>query len=110
MGKSCIAHKKNAVFVNISTTYANTGSAFVLPSGVAKAGIDNMTKSLAAEWGKYGIRMLSVAPGPIYTKGAFERLDPTGKFKEQVVKTLPMGRLGEKEELSNFICFLTLEQ
>ena len=110
LGKLVIETNNKSVFVNISTTYAQTGSAFVLPSAISKAGIDNMTKSLAAEWGHYGIRMLSIAPGPIYTKGAFDRLDPTGQFQKQLINTLPMGRLGEKEELSNFISFLTTEQ
>ena len=102
-----IEEKKPGVFCNISTTYANTGSGYVLPSSIAKAGCDNMTKSLAAEWGKYGIRLVSVAPGPIFTEGAFNRLDPTGEFQNVVVKKLPMGRLGEKEELANFISYLT---
>ena len=57
LGKRMIEEKKPGVFCNISTTYANTGSGFVLPSAIAKAGCDNMTKSLAAEWGKYGIRI-----------------------------------------------------
>ena len=69
--------------MNISTTYAQTGSSFVLPSAVAKAGCDNLTKSLSSEWGEYGIRLNSIAPGPIYTDGAFSRLDPTGKFRKQ---------------------------
>jgi 2,4-dienoyl-CoA reductase [(3E)-enoyl-CoA-producing], mitochondrial len=107
MGKKMINNKQPGVFVNISTTYANTGSGFVLPSAIAKAGCDNLTKSLAAEWGKYGIRLLSVAPGPIYTEGAFNRLDPTGDFQKKVIKNLPMGRLGEQEELANFIVYLT---
>ena len=107
IGKRMIEEKKPGVFCNISTTYANTGSGYVLPSSIAKAGCDNMTKSLAAEWGKYGIRLVSVAPGPIFTEGAFNRLDPTGEFQNVVVKKLPMGRLGEKEELANFISYLT---
>ena len=76
LGSKMIEENKNGVFVNISTTYAHTGSGYVLPSSIAKAGCDNLTKSLGAEWGKYGIRCLSVAPGPIYTDGAFSRLDP----------------------------------
>ena len=106
-GKNMIRNEKNGVFLNISTTYANTGSAYVLPSAIAKAGCDNMVKSLAAEWGKYGIRLLGVAPGPIYTEGAFSRLDPTGKFENEVKNSLPMGRLGEKREIANFVTYLT---
>ena len=106
-GKKLIEQEKPANFINISTTYAKTGSGYVVPSAVAKAGCDNLTKSLSAEWGKYGIRLNSIAPGPIYTEGAFSRLDPTGKFQSQVINTLPMRRLGEKQELANLVSFIT---
>ena len=95
------------MFLSISTTYADTGSGFVLPSGIAKAGINNMTRTLGAEWGRYGIRMLGVAPGPIYTKGAFDRLDPSNKFSNKLKDEIPSGRLGEKEELANLVTYLT---
>lgn len=108
-GRRMIDTKRNGVFLNISTTYAQTGSAFVVPSSIAKAGCDNLTKSLAAEWGKYGIRFLSIAPGPIYTEGAFSRLDPEGKFSNLAEKKLPLGRFGEKEEIANLATFLTSE-
>ena len=106
-GKELINNNQTGTFINISTTYAETGSAFVVPSAVAKAGCNNMTKSLASEWGKHGIRLLSVAPGPIYTDGAFSRLDPTNKFSKMAEKKLPLGRLGDKKELSNFITFIS---
>ena len=105
-GKRQIEAQNPATFINISTTYAETGSAFVVPSSVAKAGCNNLTKSLAAEWGKYGHRFLSVAPGPIYTEGAFSRLDPTGKFQKVAEDKLPLGRLGEKAEIANLITYL----
>ena len=106
-GKEMISRNEPGSFINISTTYAKTGSAFVLPSAIAKAGCDNLVKSLATEWGKYGIRINAVAPGPIYTEGAFSRLDPTGEFKKRLLSVNPSGRLGEREELANFITFLT---
>ena len=106
-GKALIENQTPGCFINISTTYAETGSGFVVPSSVAKAGCNNLTKSLSAEWGKYGIRLLSVAPGPIYTEGAFSRLDPSNKFSKMAEKRLPLGRFGEKEELSNLVTFLT---
>jgi 2,4-dienoyl-CoA reductase [(3E)-enoyl-CoA-producing], mitochondrial len=106
-GKKMINLKKPGVFLNISTTYAETGSGYVVPSSIAKAGCNNLTKSLGAEWGKYGIRTLSIAPGPIYTEGAFSRLDPTNQFTEIARKKLPLKRLGEKEELANLATFLT---
>lgn len=106
-GKKMIEKNKEGVFLNISTTYAQTGSGFVVPSAIAKAGCDNLTKSLAGEWGKYGIRLNSVAPGPIYTDGAFSRLDPTGEFKKEAENILPLGRLGHPKELANLVCYLT---
>ena len=106
-GKRLIESNLPGTFVNISTTYAETGSSFVVPSGVAKAGCNNLTKSLASEWGKHGIRLLSVAPGPIYTKGAFSRLDPGNKFSTMVKQKIPLMRFGEKEELSNLVTYLT---
>lgn len=107
LGKRMIKEDKSGNFLNISTTYAQTGSGFVLPSAIAKAGCDNLTKSLASEWGKYGIRLNSIAPGPIYTDGAFSRLDPTGEFTKKAKSRLPSGRLGEPEELANLVCFVT---
>mgnify|MGYP001467157619 CR=1 FL=1 len=106
-GRRMINNEKNGIFLNISTTYAQTGSAFVVPSAISKAGCDTLTKSLAAEWGKYGIRCLSIAPGPIYTRGAFSRLDPDGRFSNLAKKKLPLGRFGEKEEIANLATFLT---
>ena len=105
-GKRQIEAKVPGTYINISTTYAETGSAFVLPSSVAKAACNNLTKSLAAEWGKYGHRFLSVAPGPIYTEGAFSRLDPTGQFQKVAEDKLPLGRLGEKAEIANLVTYL----
>ena len=95
--------------INISTLYAETGSGYVVPSAVAKGGINTLTKSLASEWGKYGIRINAVAPGSIYTEGAFSRLDPTGEFKKSLIQKNPSGRLGGTEELANFITFLSSE-
>jgi len=90
----------------ISTTYATSGSGFVVPSGAAKAGVDNLTRSLASEWGRYGLRFNAIAPGPIETKGAFTRLYPTGEFIEKAIDGIPANRLGEPEELANLACYL----
>ena len=82
------------------------GTGFVLPSACAKAGVDAMTMSLASEWGRYGIRLNSIGPGPIYTKGAFSRLDPGGDMMDRMIDMLPTGRVGEIEELANLACYL----
>ena len=85
VGKRLIAAKQGAAFLAITTTYADTGSAFVAPSAAAKAGVATLTRSLAAEWGRHGIRLVGIAPGPIETEGAFSRLDPTGRFKDAMI-------------------------
>eukprot|EP00123_Amoebidium_parasiticum_P012276 comp21243_c0_seq1/m.28934 comp21243_c0_seq1/g.28934 ORF comp21243_c0_seq1/g.28934 comp21243_c0_seq1/m.28934 type:complete len:327 (-) comp21243_c0_seq1:452-1432(-) len=106
MGKRLIAAQKPGTFLAISTAYATTGSAFVVPSACAKAGVNAMTKSLAYEWGRYGMRFNAIAPGPIETKGAFSRLDPTGEFKGKWSERSAVHRLGEPEELANLACYL----
>ena len=110
MGKELIKQNKQSTFVNISALYANTGSAFVVPSAMAKSGINVITQSLSVEWAKHGIRFLTVSPGAIYTEGAFSRLDPSGKYRDFMEQRIPCGRFGEKEELSNLVTFLTTEQ
>ena len=106
IGKRLIKENKSANFLSIITTYAETGSGFVLPSACSKAGVLVMTKSLAVEWSRYGMRFNGISPGPIYTEGAFSRLDPTGAFVDQAKKHIPCGRMGEQEELSNLACYL----
>lgn len=105
--KNIMNQDKFGSVLSISTLYANTGSGFVVPSSIAKAGVNNMTKSLASEWGKYGIRFNAIAPGSIYTEGAFSRLDPTGDFKKSLTKSIPTGRLGDPAELANLVLYLS---
>ncbi|CAH0485834.1 unnamed protein product [Peronospora farinosa] len=106
-GKRMIQHEKGGVFLNITTTYAETGSGYVVPSAAAKAGVSAMIKSLAVEWGKYGIRFVGIAPGPIKTKGAFDRLDPSGAFEEVMLQNNPLKRFGEVDELANLASYMT---
>lgn len=99
--------EKNKVVLNIVTTYAWTGSGYVVPSATAKAGVLAMTRSLAVEWAKYGIRMNAIAPGPFPTKGAWDRLLP-GDLKEKfdITKQVPLKRVGEHQELANLAAYL----
>lgn len=99
--------EKNKVILNIVTTYAWTGSAYVVPSATAKAGVLAMTRSLAVEWAKYGIRSNAIAPGPFPTKGAWDRLLP-GDLKEKfdLAKKVPLQRVGEHQELANLAAYL----
>lgn len=99
--------EKNKTILNIVTTYAWTGSAYVVPSATAKAGVLAMTRSLAVEWAKYGIRMNAIAPGPFPTKGAWDRLLPGDlKDKFDLSKQVPLRRLGEHQELANLAAYL----
>jgi NAD(P)-dependent dehydrogenase (short-subunit alcohol dehydrogenase family) len=107
-GKYWIDQKEtNKTVLNIVTTYAFTGSAYVVPSATAKAGVLAMTRSLAVEWAKYGIRFNAIAPGPFPTKGAWDRLLP-GDLKEKfdLSKKVPLKRVGDHQELANLAAYL----
>ena len=107
LGKKWIKDKSDGNVLNIVTTYSWTGSGYVVPSACAKAGVLSMTRSLAVEWAKYKIRSNAIAPGPFPTKGAWERLLP-GDLKEKFdpSKKVPVGRVGEHQELSNLAAYL----
>ncbi len=107
-GKYWIDKKEvDKTILNIVTTYAWTGSAYVVPSATAKAGVLAMTRSLAVEWAKYGIRSNAIAPGPFPTKGAWDRLLP-GNLKEKfdLAKKVPLKRVGEHQELANLAAYM----
>ncbi|SEL44990.1 SDR family oxidoreductase [Parapedobacter koreensis] len=106
-GKHWIAQGQAASVLNIITTYAFTGSAYVVPSAAAKGGVLALTRSLAVEWGKYSIRSNAIAPGPFPTKGAWERLLPDDLATQLNVKNrIPLGRMGDHQELANLAAFL----
>jgi NAD(P)-dependent dehydrogenase (short-subunit alcohol dehydrogenase family) len=108
LGKYWIDKKEtNKVICNIVTTYATTGSAYVVPSACAKAGVQAMTRSLAVEWAKYGIRLNGIAPGPFPTKGAWDRLMPAHlKDTIKLENNNPLKRNGEHQELANLAAYL----
>lgn len=106
-GKHWISSEKPGNILSIVTTYAWTGSGYVVPSACAKAGVLSMTRSLAVEWAKYGIRCNAIAPGPFPTKGAWDRLLPGDlKKKFDPAHKVPVGRVGDHQELANLAAYL----
>ena len=106
VGKKWIAEHHKGTMLNILATYAWTGSAYVVPSAAAKAGVMAMTQSLAVEWAKHGIRMNGIAPGPFPTEGAQKGLSLSGDFSTHIVERNPMKRVGELPELANLAAYL----
>jgi NAD(P)-dependent dehydrogenase (short-subunit alcohol dehydrogenase family) len=94
--------------LSMPTTWVSTGSAFVVPSAMAKAAVHAMTRSLAVEWARYGIRVNGLAPGPVPTENTLAVLNPTDKSSVGPLQAdqIPMGRTGTVEELANLTMFL----
>ncbi len=105
VGKRWIAGGHKGTVISILVTWVHTGSPYVVPSAMSKAGLHIMTKSLAVEWGHHGIRLNAIAPGPFPTEGASKRLRPDGRF-EDANESNPMRRVGEMPELQNLATFL----
>src|SRR5262249_40245655 len=105
-GRRWLAEGQKASVLSIVTTYAWTGSAYVVPSALAQARRPAMTRSLAVEWGGRGVRLNAIAPGPFPTKGAWERLVPRPDLAERFETKNPLGRTGRHEELANLASFL----
>ncbi|SDH86102.1 SDR family oxidoreductase [Variovorax sp. OV700] len=105
VGRRWIADGHKGSVISIVVTWVRTGAPFVVPSAMSKAGIDVMTKSLAIEWGRYGIRLNAIAPGIFPTEGANKRLSPKAQWEDGVVRN-PMNRLGRMSELQNLAVFL----
>jgi NAD(P)-dependent dehydrogenase (short-subunit alcohol dehydrogenase family) len=106
LGRRLVARQAGGEVLAITTTYAATGSAFVVPSAAAKAGVRALVKSLAVEWAAYGIRLNAIAPGPFPTEGAFSRLLPGSEMEKQALARIPAGRFGEHWELANLAAYL----
>lgn len=107
LGRNWIEKKQPGTILNIITTYAWTGSGYVVPSACAKAGVLALTRSLAVEWGKYQIRSNAIAPGPFPTEGAWSRLLPGDLAQKfDLAKKNPLKRVGEHQELANLAAYL----
>ena len=105
VGKRWISGGHRGTVLSILVTWVHTGSPYVVPSAMSKAGLHVMTKSLAVEWGRYGIRLNAIAPGPFPTEGAAKRLRPDGSFDKSSERN-PMRRVGRMDELQNLATFL----
>src|SRR5689334_9109834 len=106
VGKRWIAGGHRGNVVSITVTWVRNGSPFVVPSAMSKSAIHAMTMSLAAEWGRYGIRLNTIAPGEIPTEGMSKRLNPNDQPGARTIARNPMGRVGKMEELQNLAVFL----
>jgi NAD(P)-dependent dehydrogenase (short-subunit alcohol dehydrogenase family) len=106
VGKRWIEGGHKGSVISILVTWVHTGSPYVVPSAMSKAGLHVMTKSLAVEWGRYGIRLNAIAPGPFPTEGAAKRLRPEKGSFEDTTQMNPMKRIGKMEELQNLATFL----
>ncbi|HXI07766.1 MAG: SDR family oxidoreductase [Bradyrhizobium sp.] len=106
VGKRWIAGRHPGNVVSITVTWVRNGSPFVVPSAMSKSAIHAMTMSLAAEWGRYGIRLNTIAPGEIPTEGMSKRLNPNDQPGARTIARNPMGRVGKMEELQNLAVFL----
>jgi NAD(P)-dependent dehydrogenase (short-subunit alcohol dehydrogenase family) len=105
VGRRLIERKHKGEILSIVTSYVYSGSAFVLPSAAAKAGVLAMMRSLATEWAVYGIRTNAIAPGPFPTEGAFSRLMPGSELEKQALRRVPGRRFGEHWELTNLVAY-----
>ncbi|WP_370682043.1 SDR family oxidoreductase [Comamonas sp. GB3 AK4-5] len=110
VGKQWISQGLPGAVLSIVVTWVDTGSPFVVPSAMSKAGLDAMTKSLAVEWGPKGIRLNAIAPGVIPTQGASARLRPQIGGNEDAVnqrqRDNPMRRLGAGEDIGNLAAYM----
>lgn len=108
-GRRWLADQHKGNVLSIVATYAETGSPYVVPSAMAKAGVLAMTRSLAVEWGGRGIRLNAIAPGPFPTEGAWSRLVPNEAMDRAWMSKIPLGRVGEHRELADLAAFLLAE-
>lgn len=107
LGKRWIKDGTGGAVVSIIVTWVRTGAPFVVPSAMSKAGIDAMTKSLAVEWGRHGIRLNAIAPGTIPTEGMFARLRPgENNPEERLAQSNPMRRVGTPADIGDLAAFL----
>src|SRR5690606_26793140 len=92
--------------LNISATLHYLATPMQIHDSAAKAGVDAITRNLSAEWGRHGIRVNGIAPGPIEDTEGMKRLLPDA-LKEKITKKIPLGRFGRIADIENAALFLT---
>jgi NAD(P)-dependent dehydrogenase (short-subunit alcohol dehydrogenase family) len=109
-GKRWLAEGRSASVVSITARNAQSGGPFTAPSSMSKAAIENLSQTLAVEWGGRGIRFNTVSPGPFPTEGAYARLLPGRDASSEAAAgkstVNPMGRTGRPAEMANLVTFL----
>jgi len=96
--------------VNISAPYASDGKPGVVHSACAKAGVESMTRTLAAEWVDYKIRVNAVSPGPFVSGGAADRLWPSDDIEQKLLEDIPMHRFGSVAEIAKLVCYVASDE
>lgn len=105
-GNAMIADGKGGAILNIVASYAWTGAPGTAHSAAAKAGVVSLTQTLAAEWGRYGIRTNALSPGIVNTPGSTERLFPTEEIRDRIGRRVPLRRLGTEDEVARAAAYL----
>jgi len=104
-----IAQNAGGCIINLSSTSGVHGSSTMLPYAASKAGVIKLTESHAGEWGRYGIRVNCIAPGPVTTEGAAERIWPNEEVKQMMLRSRALGRFGTVEDVAYPCIFLASE-
>jgi NAD(P)-dependent dehydrogenase (short-subunit alcohol dehydrogenase family) len=105
-GRAMIAGGRGGTILNVVATYAWTGGPGTIHSACAKAGVLALTRTLAVEWARHGIRVVAIAPGPFDSEGAADRLWPSKDLEDKVRRSIPLGRFATRKEVATAAAWL----
>jgi len=109
-GKIQIEDKRPGSITSIIAAYARSGQPGTIHSAASKAGVLAIMRTLAAEWGRFGIRCNSISPGPIHTEGTDKNLWSFPGAEKRMKSTIPLGRIGEVKDIAQAALFLASPQ